>query len=149
MTPQQAYATVQQTLLSIVMETMTFEEIDANLRQNGYHSEADTLDRLIQDVGLELKRAMDAPAPGDATAGPKTAAINTLYKPVTAQRLFDLFDKIVFQISRDDLCASLMNLTEELHTQEKDFTTAQAVIHADENPAPATVRADKPTPPFP
>lgn len=138
MTPQQAYMAIRQMLLSIVRETMMLEEIEAGLRQSGRTTEADAFDRLMQDVGLELKWAMDVPAEGDATAGPKTIEINTLYTPVTAERLFTFLGEITPLIEQDRLRDTLIELTEEVCAQAYDYTQAQALLQADENSAPTS-----------
>lgn len=135
MTPKEAYAIIQQTLLSIVMETMTLEEIEADLREAGHIAEADGLDKFMQDIGLELRRAMDAPRPGDTTAGPKTVEINTLFTPVTAERLYEGFAPLLPLIQNERLQAALSGIIEDFRPAAQDYDKAYAVMLADSAPS--------------
>lgn len=146
MTPQDAYAIVQQTLLPIVMESPMFDELEHDLRQGGQDEAANSLNKLIQDVGLALRQAMDVPEPGDKTAGPTTTQINESYEPVGIKRLLFTLGDILPRIENPSHVSSVEELIDSLRAGAHEFTQAQKIIEEDD--APTTSRQPDKAPRF-
>jgi hypothetical protein len=96
----------------------------------------DGMDKLLQDVGVQIDREMTGYDPSDPAPGPETARLNAEYEPVTPER--------VHSTLKGAYAALGLSQTEDAERFKRIMEKLQISVTPPPASRPATVRQIKP-----
>ena len=88
-------------LFVIAEASPLLEQVQEDLRQSGYESDAKDMVKFQQDAGVQINREMFGYDENEPSPGAKTAQLDAAYEPVTIKRL-EAFKRVQDKIPAGD-----------------------------------------------